>query len=235
LQDQSRVGRDARDARVGNSPTGRCSAGTTASITATNSRVDRITGRGHSSGSLAGKFLHCHLLDDNAGRQSEMSIDWFGDLIGLGIRSLIGFGVLFSLLYLSVNLQAKMWRALRAHYCQAKHMPVIARKIPETIVMFKSDDKILRFGWRQNYAVYYWSIISIVEDGLLISAIPPVNLVCKDIYLPFEEMNITPHSWMLWEEPYAISMNQASDLMLIIGQETLRWLRQNTRRAPFHS
>ena len=161
-------------------------------------------------------------------------MDWFGDIIGLGFRGLIGFGVLFGLLFLSVHLQAKMWRALVACYGQAKQTPVLARKIPETIVISKSDDNILRFGWCQNYENYNWTIISILEDGLLISSITPVNTICKDIYLPFDEMEIEPHPWMLWEEPYAISMDKAPDLKVIIGQDTLKWLRQNTGRAPFN-
>lgn len=163
-----------------------------------------------------------------------MSMDWFGDLIGLGFRSLIGFGVMFGLLFWVVNLQAEMWRALVARYGQAKQTPVIARKIPETIVISKSDYKGVRLGWRQDYASYSWTIISVLEDGLLISAIPPVNLVCKDIYLPFDAMDIGPHPWRLWKESYAISMNKASDLIVIIGQDTLQWLRQNTGRAPFY-
>jgi hypothetical protein len=138
-------------------------------------------------------------------------MDWFGDLSGLWFRSLIGFGVLFGLLFLSFYLQAKMWRALVACYGQAKQTPVLARKIPETIVISKSDDNILRFGWRQNYGNYNWTIISILKDGLLISSITPVNTICKDIYLPFDEMKIEPHPWMLWEEPYAISMDKAPD------------------------
>ena len=161
-----------------------------------------------------------------------MSIDWFGDLIVLGFRILIGFGLLFGLLWLSVNLQAKNWRALGVHYGQCNHMPSLARKIPETIVIFKGEGNSLRFGWRQNYTYYYWSIISVLEDGLLISAIFPVSIFCKAIYLPFEEMHIAPCSWMMWEEPYAISMDKASDLTVIIGKDTLYWLRQNTGRAP---
>jgi hypothetical protein len=159
---------------------------------------------------------------------------WLGDLIGLGFRSLIGFGVLFALLYFSVNLHAKMWRALAAHYGQSKQTLVLARKIPETIVISKSGYKGLGVGWRQGYGLYSWTIISVLEDGLLISAIPPVNFVCKDIYLPFDGMTIERHPWRLWQEPYAISMDKASDLMIIIGQDTLQWLRQNTGRAPIY-
>jgi hypothetical protein len=161
-------------------------------------------------------------------------MDWFGDLIGLGFRSLIGFGVLFGLLFWSVDIQAKMWRALVACYGQAKQTPVLARKIPETIVIFKGDYNSLRFGWRQNYMLYAGASFSILEDGLLITALPPGNIIFKDIYLPFDEMKIGPHPWMLWKEPYAISMDKASDLVVIIGQDTLQWLRQNTGAAPFH-
>ena len=163
-----------------------------------------------------------------------MSMVWLGDLIGLGFRSLIGFGVLFGLLYLSVNLHAKMWRALAAHCGQSKQTLVLARKIPETIVISKSGYKGLGVGWRQGYGLYSWTIISVLEDGLLISAIPPVNFVCKDIYLPFDGMTIERHPWMAWQEPYAISMDKATDLMIIIGQDTLQWLRQITGRGLFH-
>jgi hypothetical protein len=162
-----------------------------------------------------------------------MSLDWLGDFIGLGFRSLIGFGVLFGLLYVSLNLQAKMWRALAAHYGQAMHTPVLARKIPETIVIAKRGANGWQQGWRQGFMRYPWTIVSVLEDGLLISAIPPVNLFCKDIYLPFDVMKIERHSWMLWQDPYAISMDKASDLIVIIGQDTLHWLRQNTGRIPF--
>lgn len=162
-----------------------------------------------------------------------MSMDGFGDWIGLGFRSLIGFGVLFGLLFLAVNLHAKMWRALVARYGQTKRTPVLARKIPETIVILKSDHNRLRFGWHQNYMQYNGTIISIIEDGLLISATPPNNIIYKEIYLPFNEIKIGSYLWMLWKEPYAISMDKASDLKVIISQDTLQWLRRNTGRAPF--
>lgn len=163
-----------------------------------------------------------------------MSMDWFGDLFGLWFPSLIGFGVFFGLLYLSVNLQANMWRSLVTHHGNFKYTPVIARKTPETIVISKAGYKGLRLGWRQSYGLYSWTIISVLEDGLLISAIPPVNLVCKDIYLPFDVMNIEPHPWMLWQEPYAISIDKTSDIIVIIGQDTLQWIRQHTGRPPFY-
>jgi hypothetical protein len=163
-------------------------------------------------------------------------MDWFGDLIGLGFRSLIGFGVLFGLLYWAFNVQAKMWRALTTRYAKAKQKPVLARKFPETIVIYDSAVKGWQLGGRPKYTTYFGTTISTLEDGLLISAIPPINFIppFKDIYLPFREMDITSHPWMLWNEAYAISMDKASDLNVIFSQDTLQWLRQNTRRAPFH-
>jgi hypothetical protein len=160
-------------------------------------------------------------------------MDWFGDLIGLGFRSLIGFGVLFGLLSWALNVQVKMWRELVARYGQTKQTPVLARKIPETIVIYNSAVKGWQLGGRPKYTTYFGTIISVMEDGLFISAIPPVNLVLKGIYLPFDEMKIEHHPWMLWKDPCAISMHKASNLKVIIGQDTLQWLRQNTGQAPY--
>lgn len=163
-----------------------------------------------------------------------MSMSWFGDLIGLGLRSLIGFGVMFSLLYWAINVRARMWRELAGRYGKTNNAPVLARKFPDVVVILNIKDKHLRMGWHQNYYVYYGTIISVLEDGILISSIPPASFSCKDIYLPFSEMDIGPHPWMLWTEPYAISMDKASDLTVIIGRDTLQWLRQHTGRTPFH-
>ena len=162
-----------------------------------------------------------------------MSLGWFGDLIELVFLSLIGFGVFFGLAFWGLYRSSEMWRALAARYGQAKHTPVLARKIPETIVISEAGSNGWRLGWRQGYALYSWTIIEVLEDGLLISAIPPVNLVCKEIYLPFDMMTIKSHPWMLWQEPYAISMKKAPDLMLIIGLDTSQWIRRNTGYAPF--
>ncbi|MEI8146592.1 MAG: hypothetical protein WCH83_14120 [Alphaproteobacteria bacterium] len=181
-------------------------------------------------------MLHLHLLDDNAVRLSEMSMDWLGDLIELGFRSLIGFGVLFGLLFWAFNVQGKMWRALVARYGQAKQRTVLGRKFPETIVIYNSSVQGWQLGGRPKYTTYFGTTISALDNGLLISAIPPIKFIYpfKDIYLPFNEMKIGPHPWMLWNEAYAISMDKASDLKVIISQDTLQWLRRNTGRAPFH-
>jgi hypothetical protein len=165
-----------------------------------------------------------------------MSIGWFGDLIDLGFRSLIGFGGLFGLLFWVNSVQAKMWRALAALYGQSTQTPVLARKFPETIVIYNSAVRGWQLGGRPKYTTYFGTTISTLEDGLLISAVPLINFIypSKKIYLPFSEMRTARHSWMLWKEPYAISMDKASHLKVIIGQDTLQWLRQNTRRAPFY-
>lgn len=164
-----------------------------------------------------------------------MSVDGFGDLIELGFRSLIGFGVLFGLLFWAFHVQAKMWRALVARYGQANQTPVLARKFPETIVIYNAAVKGWQLGGRPKYTTYYGTTISVLGDGLLISALPPIHLIdpFKDIYLPFNEMDLRSHPWMQWKEPYAISMDNASDLKVIISQDTLQWLRQATGRASF--
>ncbi len=159
-----------------------------------------------------------------------MVVDGFGDLIGLVFRSLIGFGVFFGLLYWAFNVQARMWRALVASYGQARQAPVLARKIPETIVINDTTVKGWQLGGRPKYQTYFGTIISVLEDGLLISAIPPISFISayKGIYLPFCEMKLEPYPWMLWKKPYAISMNKR------IQPESHHWSGHGTMASPKH-
>ena len=65
--------------------------------------------------------------------------------------------------------------------------------------------------------------------------IPPLNLGCRPLFLPFDEMTVAPTDWMLWPDPIALQMRRAADLDIILGRDTLRWIREHVDRPPFAS
>ena len=83
------------------------------------------------------------------------------------------------------------------------------------------------------YRAYAGAKIAIHNDGLALSLIPPFNVLCPPIYLPFDRMVLERTHWALWPEPFAIRMHGLPDVDIIVGRDTVQWLRQGTDRPPF--
>jgi len=145
--------------------------------------------------------------------------------------TLIGLAVFLAIMWLAARYHSRMWRMVAAQYA-GKAGNFVARKLPETIVIAGRVDAALAFRPR-DYRQYAGAILTLREDALAVSLIPPFNIFCPPILLPFDEMVLAPTAWALWTKPYAIRMKQLSEIDIIVGRDTVQWIRSRTDAAPF--
>jgi hypothetical protein len=146
--------------------------------------------------------------------------------------TLIGLAVFLAIMWLAARYHSRMWRMVAAQYA-GKAGNFVARKLPETIVIAGRVDAALAFRPR-DYRQYAGAILTLREDALAVSLIPPFNIFCPPILLPFGEMTLAPTAWALWpDEPYAIRMKRLPEIDIIVGRDTVQWIRSRTDAAPF--
>ena len=75
--------------------------------------------------------------------------------------------------------------------------------------------------------------MAIHQDGLSAWMIPPLNIMTKALFLPFNEMKLAETDWGLWDRAYAIRMSGAPDLDIVITKRTLDWIRAHIDAPPF--
>ena len=118
--------------------------------------------------------------------------------------------------------------------CGAAFRPTIRRVDPrESIVITKRGEKgPLIFG-NAAYRLYAGVAVTVHQDGLSLSLVPPFNIRCPPLFLPFDQMRLEPTSWGLWPEPFAIRMRRATDVDLILDRSVVSWIREHVDREPF--
>lgn len=85
------------------------------------------------------------------------------------------------------------------------------------------------------YRHHSGTFIGVSPEGLSFSVIPipPLNTFCPPFFLPFEDMRLEPTSWGLWPGPFAIRTSRLPGLDIILGRDTVEWLRQQRSLGPF--
>lgn len=150
--------------------------------------------------------------------------------------TLIGAAVFFGIMYLAVFLNSAWWRQISAQYAGKSGRRMVARKIPETIIVTSRGG--VRLAWPLRYwRIYAASAIKLHEDGLVITQIPPFNIMCPPLFLPFSEMEISetywPHLPLSGTEPCAIRMRRIAHTDIIVARRIVSWVRENLGDSPF--
>ena len=146
------------------------------------------------------------------------------------LPTLMGMLVLAGALWWIVDAHSSMWRQAAAHYQGASSKATIARKIPETIIITGRGAIGGLHSGNRNYRVYAASNIAIHADGLSIRQIPPFNIRCRPLFLPFDKMELKQTSWALWPEPFALRMRRTPELDIIVDRRLVRWIREHIER-----
>lgn len=146
--------------------------------------------------------------------------------------SLFGLAVFVAIMWWVVKAHSRMWRLVADRYSGLAGGPAIARKL-ETIVITRRGDLGSMVSGNANFRQYAGTVMTVTRQGLQLSLVPPLNVMCPPLLLPFDQMSLERTSWALWPEPYAIRMTSLPDIDIIIGRDTVRWLRAQTDRAPF--
>ncbi|MDY7097554.1 MAG: hypothetical protein SXU28_05395 [Pseudomonadota bacterium] len=72
-------------------------------------------------------------------------------------------------------------------------------------------------------------MVGIREDGLWLSIVPPFKYGCRDLFLPFDKMQISPTDWDLVSGTYGIRMQGVAGIEMLMFGNILKWA---AKRAP---
>jgi hypothetical protein len=149
------------------------------------------------------------------------------------IATFIGAAVFVALMWWVARAHSRMWRFVSACYAgRAAPAPIAVRTIDTIVIAARGSVGPLYTG-NTAYRAYAGAKIAVYEDGLALSLIPPFNIMCPPIHLPFGEMDLERTDWALWPEPFAIRMKRLPEIDIILGRDTVQWLRARTDRPPF--
>lgn len=152
-----------------------------------------------------------------------------------GAASLIGLAIFVVVMWMIAKSHARMWRRVSARYGERERFPSVATKLESIVVAQRGALK--PFDANAQYRQYAGTILSVAKSGLRLSLvpIPPLNIMAPALFLPFDEMTLHRTNWALWSEPFAIGMKGLHDIDIILGRETVAWIRSRTDRPPFGS
>ena len=124
---------------------------------------------------------------------------------------------------------SNMWRRLADRYAGSLRQGAVATKLDVWVIAERGVEDPLAF--RQ----YAGLRLALHPDGISawLVAIPPLNLGCRSLFLPFAEMEVADTDWMLWTDPVALRMRRAPALDIVIGRDTLHWIREYIDAPPF--
>lgn len=146
--------------------------------------------------------------------------------------SLIGLGIFAALMWHFARAHSHMWRLAAARYAGSPRSPKIASKIETAVITTRGATGGLYTG-NLRYRVYPGLLVAILEDGLALSLLPPFNIMCPALFLPFDEMQLKETDWALWPNPFAIRMTRTPDLDIVVDRRVVGWIREHVDRAPF--
>lgn len=147
--------------------------------------------------------------------------------------NLLGVLVFAAVMWWLAKAHSRMWRAVSAVYPKRSNSSALATKPLDTVVITRRGASgPIRTG-NVDYRHYPGAIIRVHDSSLSVSLLPPLNITCAPIELPFDEMDLRSTYWALWPEPFAIRMRHLPDLDLVLARDTVQWIRAHTDRAPF--
>ena len=147
--------------------------------------------------------------------------------------TLLGVLVFAAVMWWLAKAHSRLWRAVSADYPKRSNSSTIARKTLDTIVITRRGTSGPVLTGNVDYRQYAGALIRVHDSSLSASLLPPFNISCAPIELPFDEMELRPTVWALWPEPFAVRMRRLPGLDLVLARDTVRWIRARTDKAPF--
>lgn len=142
----------------------------------------------------------------------------------------LGLLVFAALMWWAAKTHAHLWRLALKKYPKRRASRADAKKL-ETILIARRG--ALGPSPHGEYRRYAGVILGVHHRGLSLSLVPPFNLLCPPIDLPFDEMELQPTYWALWPDPLAIRMRNLPDFDIILAHDTVGWIRDRTKAPPF--
>ena len=154
--------------------------------------------------------------------------DFFSEL-WIAAAALVGAALFVGLMLWLARSHSAMWRRLAAIHAAPRRRGAIATKLEVWVIAER------RSGSPRAYRQYAGLKLALHPDGISawLIPIPPLNLGCRPLFLPFAGMEVANTDWMLWTDPVALRMRRAPALDVIIGRNTLRWIREHVDAPTF--
>ena len=147
--------------------------------------------------------------------------------------TLLGGLVFAAVMWWLAKAHSSLWRTVSADYPKRSKSSAIARKPLDTIVITRRGTSGPVLTGNVDYRQYAGALIRVHDSSLSVSLLPPFNISCAPIELPFDEMELRPTVWALWPEPFAVRMRRLPELDLVLARDTVQWIRARTDKAPF--
>jgi hypothetical protein len=147
--------------------------------------------------------------------------------------TLLGVLVFAAVMWWLAKAHSRLWRTVSADYPKRSNSSTIARKTLDTIVITRRGTSGPVLTGNVDYRQYAGALIRVHDSSLSVSLLPPFNISCAPIELPFDEMELRPTVWALWPEPFAVRMRRLPGLDLVLARDTVQWIRARTDKAPF--
>jgi len=147
------------------------------------------------------------------------------------VNAAVGLTVFAGLMWLAAKAYAYWWRQVARRYTRKAGTTALATKVPETVIITGrpgSEGGGRPFGYR----VYGVCRLAIHETGLSVSQIPPFNIMCPPLFLPFEDIELHQSDWSAYEV-YSLRMRQLPDIDIIVFPRLVRWIREHVDGPPF--
>ena len=144
----------------------------------------------------------------------------------------VAVAIILFIIRFALRSHSHMWRLVSASYGGKLASEAIARKL-ETIVIatrgLRTPNPFGKIGYRNHTGL----ILEVHDNGLALALVPPFNIMCPRLFLPFDEMELKQTDWALWPEPFAVRMRRLPEIDIILGRDAVRWIRGHTTRPPF--
>lgn len=130
----------------------------------------------------------------------------------------IGVTVFVGALGWALWTQSYRWRVLAAAY---------PNRTPGRSLAVRPIESLVASGAGHGWSSYHGVRIEVAEEGLHLRLFPLFAAFSPPLFLPFAEMSTRRTRWYLNTGSFAISMQGAPGLDLIVSEDVLAWIRDH--------
>ncbi|MEZ6132012.1 MAG: hypothetical protein R3C59_25400 [Planctomycetaceae bacterium] len=135
--------------------------------------------------------------------------------------SVVGYGTFIGLLCGVWKANARRWNRLARAYradsdLTSNATECYATKTMQTVILVGGN-----VGWNSYKGII---TVGVTHEGILLRVMTPFSAFHSPLLIPFGEIHIEPRQWYLIGKTSQFTLNQVSDVQIIVHDETLQWI-----------
>ena len=135
--------------------------------------------------------------------------------------SVVGYGFLFTLLYGICKCNARRWTRL-AHAYRA---PDLMHADAPICYATRTMQTVILVGGRVGSNSYKGIVtVGVTTEGILLRLMAPFSIFHPPLLIPFRDCHVEPKRWYLIGKTSQFTLNQVSDVQIIVHDELLQWI-----------